>query len=298
MSAPFIKWAGGKGKLAPVISSGAPARLGTYHEPFVGAGAVFFALNEERQGIRAVLNDVNEELMATFEVVRDDLGSLIDALSGMAEEYLAQDQEGRKGYYYQVRAEEPGDPVSRAARFIFLNRTGYNGLYRVNRSGRFNVPHGRYANPRILQEERLVAASQALQQTELTSLDFAEACERARPGDFVYFDPPYQPLSATSKFTSYTSDDFSSEEQERLRDVFEAVTRRGVAAVLSNSSHPLIRELYEGCGYTIATVQMSRAINSKAKGRAPIDELLIDNFERVGAHKWGMGVADQLEGQA
>ena len=282
MSAPFLKWAGGKGKLAPVVAAGCPASIVTYHEPFVGAGAVFFALEQERPGLPSRLNDLNGALMETFRVVRDDVEQLIEELGRMAGEFFGRDAEGRKAYYYQVRAEDPATAVGRAARLIFLNRTGYNGLYRVNRSGRFNVPYGRYANPRILHTEGLRAASQSLRNAELTSVDFEEACAAARPGDFVYLDPPYQPLSATSSFTSYTSAEFSQDEQRRLRDVFEDLTSRGVPAMLSNSSHPFIRELYDGRGLEIRTVKMSRAINSNGHGRAPIDELLIDNFARVG----------------
>ena len=283
VSGPFLKWAGGKGRLAPIVAASTPADFATYHEPFAGAGAVFYAIAAHRGPLPARLNDLNEALMETFRVVRDDVGLLIDHLHHLALAYFAEDDEGRKAFYYRVREHVPATPVERAARFIFLNKTGYNGLYRVNRSGHFNVPFGRYKNPRILHAERLVAASAALQHATFTSVDFEEACAAARPGDFVYLDPPYQPLSATSNFTSYTSQEFGPREQERLRDTFEDLTRRGVAAMLSNSSHPYVRELYEDRGFTIRVVPMSRAINSNAARRSAIDELLITNFERVGA---------------
>lgn len=287
VSGPFLKWAGGKAKLAPLIACRSPRDFPRYHEPFVGAGAVFFSVAERQATMPARLNDLNGALMETFQVVRDDVGPLIDTLHRMALAFLPLDDTGRRDYFYATRADEPRDAVARAARFIFLNRTGYNGLYRVNRAGKFNVPYGRYANPRILHAVGLVAASKALQRAELTSVDFATACDAATAGDFVYLDPPYQPLSATSNFTSYTSQAFGPDEQRRLRDVFDALTDRGVAAMLSNSSHPVIEELYAGRGYGMETVRMSRAINSNGQGRSAIAELLIDNLERVGARRSG-----------
>ena len=185
--------------------------------------------------------------------------------------------------YYELRASEPSGQVHRAARFIFLNKTCYNGLFRVNIRGGFNVPHGRYKHPRILDETLLESASEALQHAELRSEDFATTCAGAEPGDFVYLDPPYHPLSATSNFTGYTRADFGPADQRRLRDEFEDLACRGVAAMLSNSDHEFVRGLYSGLGYRIDTVSMSRAINSRGAARQPIPELLIDNFERVGA---------------
>ena len=274
---PFLKWAGGKARLAPAIVAAAPETFLRYHEPFLGGGAVFFAMAAARPGLRATLSDSNAELINVHRAVRDHPDALIAALRPIAEAYRALDTSGRRDFYYAQRACEPPDPVARAARLIFLNKTGYNGLYRVNRSGKFNVPHGRYTEPRILDEAALRAASAALQCAELRHEDFAAACDRARPGDLVYLDPPYQPLSQTSSFTSYTREAFGVDEQRRLRDVFDGLTRRGVAAVLSNSDHPFIHELYGGRGYAIEHVRMSRAINSKGDGRASIEELLISN---------------------
>lgn len=280
MAQPFLKWAGGKAKLAPLVAERAPAEFARYHEPFLGAGAVFFALASDRP-LPAYLNDANAELIATFTVVRDATTELIEQLEELSEAYLRCDSDGRAAYYYRVRALDPTEPVSRAARLIFLNRTCYNGLYRVNSRGKFNVPHGRYKQPTIVQSDRLWAAAKALANADLAAIDFAAACDRAEPGDFVYFDPPYQPLSRTSNFTAYTHLDFGPEDQERLRDTFEALTRRGVAALLSNSDHEFVRELYCGRGYTLETVTMSRAINSKGSGRAPVPELLISNRDRA-----------------
>lgn len=282
MARPFLKWAGGKGKLAPTILAAAPPAIARYIEPFAGAGAVFFALEEACPGTPAILADANAELIETYIVLRDDLAALDGALGGLAAAYAAGNAEQRRAMYYEVRGTLPFIPAERAARFIFLNRTCYNGLFRVNASGGFNVPHGRYKNPRIHDAALLAACSAALRRAQLVADDFASVCAGARPGDFVYLDPPYQPLSATANFTGYTRADFGPADQLRLRDTFEDLSRRGVAAMLSNSDHELVRGLYTGLGYHLATVPMSRAINSRGDARAPVPELLIDNFARVG----------------
>lgn len=283
MGRPFLKWAGGKAKLAPRIIDAAPPGFARYIEPFCGAAAVFFALAE--RPVPAVLADANPDLIETFIVLRDEPDALIDRLRGMSHAYLASEPEARRETFYTVRASSPRTPAERAARFIFLNKTCYNGLFRVNARGGFNVPHGRYKNPRILDEELLARCSLALQHAELLTEDFAALCSTARPGDFVYLDPPYHPLSATANFTGYTRSDFGAADQLRLRDIFEALTRRGVAAVLSNSAHDFTKQLYGGLGYGIEVVSMSRAINSRGSSRAPIPELLIDNYERIGLRR-------------
>lgn len=280
MVRPFLKWAGGKAKLAPEIVRRAPQTFRAYHEPFLGAGAVFFALGNAGTLGKAFLGDANADLVACYEAVRDDTESLIAALERLAADYRSRDLDGRAALYYEKRAARPTTPVEGAARFIFLNRTCYNGLYRVNRAGQFNVPHGRYKSPRIVDAEALRATAAALSGVELRAGDFEDACARAKPGDFVYLDPPYQPLSPTSSFTGYTKAAFDGSGQERLRDVFEQLTRRGVAAMLSNSAHPVIKELYSGRGYTSREVPMSRSINSVGTRRAPIPEYLITNFDR------------------
>ena len=282
MARPFLKWAGGKAKLAPRILASAPPAVARYMEPFAGAGAVFFAFAETHPSTPSVLNDANNDLIETFTVLRDDPDALLGNLRGLSEGYLSATPDGRRDFFYEVRSSSPPDPVARAARFIFLNKTCYNGLFRVNARGGFNVPHGRYKHPRILDETLLRECSAALQRAGLRSEDFASVCESAVPGDFVYLDPPYHPLSSTANFTGYTRADFGRADQLRLRDSFEDLTRRGVAAMLSNSDHDFVRQLYGGLGYRLETVSMSRAINSRGAARAPIPELLIDNFERVG----------------
>ena len=277
MATPFLKWAGGKARLVPQIIAAAPAQVATYHEPFVGAGAVFFGMAASTRVTRAVLNDSNRELMSAFAQVRDNLDGVVAALELLAAAYLDAGPDARTQVYYAIRAACPATAAARAARTIFLNKTCYNGLYRVNRKGEFNVPHGDYKRPPILDGALLAEASVALQCAELRSDDFETACSAAQPGDFVYLDPPYHPLSATSNFTSYTDGAFGEAEQVRLRDCFLALAGRGVTAVLSNSDHPFIHGLYEGCGFDIQTVTMGRAINSVGSKRAAISELLISS---------------------
>lgn len=281
MARPFLKWAGGKARLAAAIAARAPT-FRAYHEPFIGGGAVFFELASRHPRLDALLADANAALVEAYVVVRDNVDELIAALAGLEAAYLAAAPHERSHVYYRQRQSEPRTQAARAARLLFLNRTCYNGLYRVNRSGAFNVPHGRYRNPRICRADELRDASHALQTATISVADFADACAAATPGDFVYLDPPYVPLSATAHFTAYTGDDFGPADQVRLADAFAQLTERGVAALLSNSDHPTVRELYAGQGYDMEVVAMSRAINSHAGGRAPIGELLIGNLSRLG----------------
>ncbi len=278
MAGPFLKWAGGKGRLAGRVVADGSRAFGRYHEPFLGGGAVFFAFASEGRTCSARLTDSNHGLIECYRAVRDEPSALLGALGEIEERYLAGTEDERKAFYYERRAASPETAVERAARFIFLNRTCYNGLYRENRSGAFNVPHGRYKRPRICDTAGIAAASAALQGVELAVEDFTEACAAAAPGDFVYLDPPYHPLTATARFTSYTAASFGEPEQRRLAAVFDALTARGVRAMLSNSDHAFIRGLYEGRGYRLSVVSMSRAINSKGALRSPVPELLIDNF--------------------
>jgi DNA adenine methylase len=264
---PFIKWAGGKWQLMPLFAPHFPSfqQINRYFEPFLGGAAVFFYL----QHPHSFLSDSNAELIELYQVVRDDAENLIEALRNHRNE---------EGYYYEVRAQNPASlsPVQRAARLIFLNKTCYNGLYRVNSQGQFNVPFGKYKDPTICDAEGLRAASLALQYAEITASDFEQAVSNVRPNDFVYFDPPYQPLSKTSSFTAYTSDKFDDKEQERLARVYRDLDRRGCYVMLSNSNTPLIRKLY--AGFHVIEIQASRAINCKPEGRGKIIELLITNY--------------------
>ncbi|MFZ5649961.1 MAG: DNA adenine methylase [Bacillota bacterium] len=261
---PVIKWAGGKRRLLARYSEFFPHRFGTYHEPFLGGGAVFFHLSPPA----AVLSDSNEELINMYRVVKTEVESLIEDLSRHLND---------RDYYYRVRDMDTNSltGVQRASRLIYLNKTCYNGLYRVNRKGRFNVPFGRYNNPRIVDEETLLAASRALQGADLLKADFGVVLENARPGDFVYFDPPYHPLSRTAYFTDYTDSPFGPKEQERLSGIFDRLCGRGCLVMLSNSDTPFIRELYGRYSSGIIPLTASRSINSKADRRGPVGELLI-----------------------
>lgn len=263
MTAPFIKWVGGKRQLLPELRARVPSKFGRYFEPFVGGGALFFDLAPEL----ASLTDMNERLVRTYRGVRDDVNGVIALLS----EYPHEER-----FYYDLRAVDidTRSDVEVAARFIYLNKTCFNGLYRENKAGRFNVPFGRYTNPTICDEEALRACSEALKGAHIAVLDFEAAVADAEAGDFVYFDPPYVPLTATSNFTSYTSGGFTQADQLRLRNLALDLKRRGVNVLLSNSSTGAVRELYAD-GFVVEEVSARRAVNSKASGRGAVKELLV-----------------------
>jgi DNA adenine methylase len=249
----------------------APADWAGYHEPFVGGGALFFALASRRGGLggQAVLSDMNERLIRTYLTVRDQVEPLI----GRLQEHEALHS---KTHYYATRSRkiDADDDLEVAAWMIYLNKTGFNGLYRVNKKGGFNVPIGRYKNPNICDAENLRACSGILQGVEIHHQGFDAVLERAGEGDFVYFDPPYVPVSATASFTAYTSDGFTLADQERLRDIASALKERGVSVMLSNADHPRVRKLYTP-GFRKHTIQVGRAINSAASRRGSVAELII-----------------------
>jgi DNA adenine methylase len=284
---PFLKWAGGKTQLLEALLARTPRAIDTYYEPFVGGGAMFFALltQPDLAPRRAVLNDLNEDLVTVYRVVQGQPDALIDALAMLAEAYLDADGEARAAFYYEQRGRRPTGKVDLAARFIFLNKTCFNGLYRVNRRGEFNVPHGRYQSPRILDESGLREASRALREVELTSCDFGETLAQPAAGDFVYLDPPFEPLSKTSSFTGYTRGAFGRAEQQRLKWSVDDLTERGVHVMLSNSPQDYILGLYsadrgplDGQRYRIESTPARRAINSRGDGRGAIDELIVLNY--------------------
>jgi DNA adenine methylase len=265
--APFLKWAGGKSQLLAPIRSRFPAEVaGTFVEPFVGGGAVFFALAREGRIHKARLFDRNADLVDAYLAVRDEVEAVIAALAAHRND---------EAHFYEVRAIDPAtlSRAERAARTIFLNKVGYNGLYRVNAKGQFNVPFGRYRNPTICDADGLRNASRALSIAEIASADFEDACKGVGPGDAVYFDPPYLPVSKTASFTSYAKESFGEEEHRRLARVFVEVVERGAFALLSNSDVPLARELFTG--FKIATVEATRSINSKGDKRGAISEILV-----------------------
>ena len=279
---PFVKWAGGKTQMLDALVARSPQRVATYFEPCLGGGALFFALasGAARPSLgRAVLNDLNPELMLAFTAVRDELEQLTRRLETLERRYLPVSAEARAEFFYAVRDQQPEEPVAVAARLIFLNKTCYNGLYRVNRRGRFNVPHGRYKQPRILDCENLLAASRALQESELLCVDFEQACEDAASGDFVYFDPPFYPMSSTSSFTAYTQSSFGREDQLRLKWCIDGLSERGVNVMLSNSPHEFVLGMYLGSHYRAEELPARRVINSRGDRRGGSTELVITNYE-------------------
>lgn len=263
---PFLKWAGGKGQLLAQYQLFFPKQFTTYYEAFLGGGAVFFHL----QPRQAMLVDINPELVNVYCCVRDQVEAVIELLSHH-HQYHSHD------YYYQIRANPGCTSVEKAARLIYLNKTCFNGLYRENSKGEFNVPMGRYKAPRICHPDLLRAAAQALRHVQIRVDSFDSVLSHASSvQDFVYFDPPYYPISLTSRFTEYSRYTFTEADQIRLRDAFAELANRGVQVMLSNSDCPFIRELYRD--FRIRTISASRTINSKAQQRGKITEVLVTSY--------------------
>ncbi len=271
---PFLKWAGGKTQLVDAILERLPERMETYFEPFLGGGAVFFALAEQGRFRRAVLADNNPDLVDAWRGVQKHVQEVIDFLAFWR-------HDARQ--FYELRKDEHRERslAYRAARVIYLNKTCYNGLWRVNASGKFNVPFGRYKNPTICDAANLRAASEALRNVKIELADFETAVEAAGEVDGVYFDPPYLPVSRTANFTRYSAGAFGDEEHQRLASVFGRLGERGVGVVLSNSDVPRSRELF--ARFQTDAVRANRNINSKANGRGPVSELLVRAGAGAGA---------------
>lgn len=267
---PFLKWAGGKQRLltqyAPYFPP--PELIKRYFEPFIGSAAVFFHLRPAQ----ATLSDQNDKLITVYRTIQQNVEGVIAAL---------QSHRNEVEYYYQMRATDAANwpAADQSARLIYLNKTCYNGLYRENSRGEFNVPFGRYKNPTICDAERLRAAAAALHQVRLRVGDFAQVVRAAKADDFVYFDPPYAPLNATSSFTSYHRFGFGATDQRRLAQTIDRLTGRGCRVMLSNSSAPLIYELYEKRPYRLIEIAARRNINSRGDRRGPVRELLILNYD-------------------
>lgn len=265
---PFIKWAGGKSRLIEQYKPFLPTDYTRYHEPFLGGGALFFYLAPQlhAQGKKAFLSDLNPELINVYTCVRDRVEELIVHLAKHQEQH-------EETHYYKVRSQLQTQPIERAARFIYLNKTCFNGLYRENSKGLFNVPMGRYKNPKICAPDLLRPASAALQIADISERPFTAIADRATGHeDFVYFDPPYHPLSDTSKFTAYSRDRFGVEQQTELKALMEHLASRNVSVLTSNSDCPFIRDLYKN--FTVETITATRSINSKASKRGKITEVL------------------------
>jgi len=276
---PFVKWAGGKSQLLDQYEKLFPQNFDNYIEPMVGGGAVFFYLSHtDRIQNKVSLIDNNPELMNCYQLIKENVKALVLELKHLEEECHRTPKE----FFYQVRSWDRKDSfvllpaAQRAARTIFLNKTCYNGLYRVNSKGHFNVPFGKYKNPKICDEENLRTVSASLQNVNLITGDFEKCLEIARQGDFVYFDPPYYPVSETASFTSYTKEDFGRADQVRLRDTFIKLTNKGCKVMLSNSDTKFIHDLYRDLN--IYKVYARRYINSDPRHRGEITELVITNY--------------------
>src|SRR5918996_2525525 len=276
---PFVKWAGEKTKLLPVLSKHIPASFNRYFEPFLGGGAMFFYLSSKNLQFISYLSDINEELINAYKIVKDKFEQLVSNLKHHETEYRKLPYE----YYYELRANiKPSlTEVEKAARFITLNRTCYNGLYRVNSRGIFNVPMGRYKNPVICDSANLEKVSIALRDSraELQTSDYKNILlKEAGEDDFIYLDPPYNPVSNTAYFTHYTHTGFTARDQEELSRMFGILNDRKCKVLLSNSNTPFIKHLYKDFANYIEELDVVRAINSKASKRTGHKELLIRNY--------------------
>jgi len=271
MSEPFLKWAGGKRYLAEEILKRMPAKIEKYYEPMIGAGAIFFALAKQNRFKKAKLSDVNEELIITYRSLRDNVTEVILYLTQLEREHKSRDSER---YYYKVRELniQDLDKAQIAARMLYLNKTCFNGLYRVNKSGGFNAPYGHYKNPTICNTGLLMKVSKTLQNVQLTVQDFEAAVSNINSKSVAYFDPPYWPVKAGA-FTSYTEAGFDSSDQERLANLAQKLKKKGVYALFSNSDVPSIHELY--AGLPMDKVLVPRRINADGAGRGKITEVLI-----------------------
>jgi DNA adenine methylase len=268
---PFLKWVGGKRQLLEELKRYSPKEFNTYYEPMVGGGALFFELQPKK----AVLNDYNKDLVNVYRVIRDNVEDLIGVL-----DYY--EKNNSKEFYYKTRDEfnnlkkTDGNKLELAAKLIYMNKTCFNGLYRVNKKGEFNVPYGRYKSPNICNQFILNIASETLENTEILSKDFELVLKKANKNDFVYIDPPYDPISKTSDFTGYTDNGFGKKEQERLANNLIELDKKGVNFMLSNSDTDFINNLYKG--FNIHVVKAKRFINCKSNSRGNVNELIITNY--------------------
>jgi DNA adenine methylase len=276
---PFLRWAGGKRRLTNLLIDSIPKsfdpKSDCYFEPFIGGGALVFALGDKTHelyipGKNLYLNDSNPDLIVTYQVVRSEVDSLIKKLSRLA-------QDTSKSAYEKIRGLSLEDEVGRAARFIYLNKTCFNGLWRVNSRGVFNVPWGKLKNPLIFDEEGLRACSNRLKGAHITRGDFAKAAAKAKKGDLVYFDPPYLPLTASANFSKYAKDDFNVEDHQRLADLIKTLTKNGVHVILSNSDTPLSREIFSPV-LALRQISMNRSISASGNSRKPVMEILGTSF--------------------
>jgi DNA adenine methylase len=273
---PFVKWAGGKRQLLPIIAGHVPRKFERYFEPFLGGGAVFFHLVSQDRHAKWFVSDLNSDLILSYVTIRDRVKELIFALDLHSVNYF----KNPSSYYYKIRKSNPKGQIEKVSRLIFLNKTCFNGLYRVNSKGKFNVPLGKYVNPNIVNKENLVSVSGILQSKDISikCQDFEDALKNASNGDFVYLDPPYHPVSETANFTSYTDGDFDYDDQRRLCAKFKALDKKGAKVLLSNSKSSEIIDLFKEFSDGIIEINANRFINSVSQRRTGHTELLIKNY--------------------
>ncbi|MBU4348301.1 DNA adenine methylase [Patescibacteria group bacterium] len=270
----FVKWAGGKGQLIEQFNPYFPKEINRYFEPFVGSGAIFFHIIQNYNPKEILLSDINKELINTYKIIKNDTSKLIVKLKELKNQHTKLG----KSFYLKIREQNPQElnKIERAARFIYLNKTCFNGLYRVNSKGKFNVPMGGYKNPDIVQEEKLKLVSSLLKKVKLKIMPFENIVNLVKKGDFIYFDPPYYPLKKGNSFTTYTKDKFMEKEQEKLAEVYKDLHKKGCKIMLSNSDTEFTKKLYSN--FNIKTVKARRVINSDANGRGLINEILVLNY--------------------
>ena len=273
---PFVKWAGGKRQLIPILNENLPKRFGAYYEPFLGGGALLFHVISKHPHQDCNISDLNSDLVLTYTVIRDNVEDLIMSLKKHAKSY----EKDSKSYYYSVRESHPRSAIEKASRLLFLNRTCFNGLYRVNSKGKFNVPLGRYTNPNIVNADNLYAVSKILNSNpvQIRCRDFESIIDDVKSGDLIYFDPPYQPVSKTANFTSYTNKDFTHEDLTRLFRLCEKLNEMGCKVLLSNSHSDVVSKMFSKKPWNIAKIEANRSINSNSKNRKGHYELLIKNY--------------------
>ena len=273
---PFVKWAGGKRQLLAELEKNFPKQFGTYFEPFLGGGAVLFDLLAKKPNLKCSVSDLNSDLVLAYVTIRDKLGRLIESLENHSKNY----HKDSTDYYYEVRKQEPKTQIEKVSRLLFLNKTCFNGLYRVNSKGKFNVPLGRYTNPNIVNRENLTTASKFLQseKIKISCRDFESILKDAKKGDFVYFDPPYQPVSDTANFTSYTHRDFTEDDLQRLADLANQLNSKGVHILLSNSNTKIVKKMFSSKKWKVKEIAVNRAINSNSQKRTGHKEVLIKNY--------------------
>ena len=273
---PFVKWAGGKRQIIPILNENLPETFDTYFEPFLGGGALLFHMLTERNGQKCGISDLNSNLVLSYTTIRDRIDALITSLKNHEKNY----QKDSKSYYYNIRESNPRSEIEKTSRLIFLNRTCFNGLYRVNSKGKFNVPLGKYTNPNIVNEENLRSVSSILQSSRVSikCRDFEAVLQDAKKGDLVYFDPPYQPVSKTANFTSYTNKDFTYDDLSRLAKLCKKLDSKGCKVILSNSDSKEVADMFSDKSWKVNKIQANRSINSNSKKRTGHFELLIKNY--------------------